>query len=139
MGLIDFSLSGIGDLVKDVREAITGEAIKDPVKKAELELKLKQLEQAVNQGQININKIEAQNPNWFIAGARPFIIWVCGFAILYSFILAPFLHSAFMAFNIKFPLPELNIGILFNLLLSMLGLAGLRTYEKLKGVNSNHL
>ena len=135
MGLVNFD---IGNLFKDIREAVTGKTIEDPIKKAEIKLKLKELEQAINLGQIEINKTEAQNPNWFISGWRPFIGWSCGFAIVYSFIIAPFLHSMFAIFKVNFPIPELNIGILFNLLLSMLGLAGLRTYEKSKGVNSNH-
>ena len=138
MALINFSLDSIGNLAKDIREAITGEAILDPNKRADIELKLKELEQAIALGQIEINKAEAKNPNWFVAGARPFILWVCGIAIAYSFIIAPFLHSLFSVFNINFPLPKIDIGILFNLLLSMLGLAGMRTYEKLKGVNGRH-
>lgn len=136
MGLID--LQSIGDLLKDVREAITGTAIKDPVKKAELETKIQAMENSLKQGQIQTNIEEAKSKNWFVAGARPFIIWVCGFAILYSFILAPFLHSIFSVFNVNFPLPKIEIGALFNLLLAMLGLAGMRTYEKSKGVNGNH-
>ena len=56
MGLIDFSLGDVGKVIKDVREAITGKAIEDPAKKAEIELKLKELEQAINLGQIEVNK-----------------------------------------------------------------------------------
>lgn len=102
------------------------------------ELENKRLDTSLMLAQADITKEEAKSHNWFIAGARPFIIWVCGIAIAYSFIIAPFLHSAFATFKINFPLPKIEIGVLFNLLLSMLGLAGLRTYEKLKGVNGNH-
>ena len=133
-----FDIKDIGNVLTSAREAITGEKIKDPTKLAEIDLQLKQLEQALQQGQIDINKEEAKSSNWFVAGARPFIIWICGFALLYSFILAPFLHSVFSVFHLNFPLPKIDIGILLNLLLSMLGLAGMRTYEKLKGVNGNH-
>ena len=133
-----FDIKSIGGILTSAREAITGEKIKDPTKLAEIDLQLKQLEQALQQGQIDINKEEAKSSNWFVAGARPFIIWICGIALLYSFILAPFLHSVFSIFHLNFPLPKIDIGILLNLLLSMLGLAGMRTYEKLKGVNGNH-
>jgi len=138
MGLFDFSLKDIGETIKDIREAITGEAIKDPTKLAEIQYKLTQLENELKKGQIEINKIEAQNSNWFIAGARPFILWTCGFALAYQFILAPFLHSVFFMLNLNYPLPQIDMGVLFNLMTAMLGLSGLRTYEKLKGVNGNH-
>jgi len=52
MSLINFSIGDIGNLFKDIREAITGEKIKDPSKKAEVELKLSQLEQALKQGKL---------------------------------------------------------------------------------------
>lgn len=138
MALVDFSLGDVGEVFKDIREAITGEAITDPNKKAELEVKLQELEQEMRKAQVEVNKVEAANSNVFIAGARPFILWVCGVAVAYHFIIAPFLFSIFSAFSVNFTLPELDIGMLFNLMISMLGLAGLRTYEKLKGVNGNH-
>jgi len=138
MGLIDFSVGDIGNLFKDVREAITGKAIEDPNKKAEIELKLSQLEQALKMGQIEINKAEAQNPNWFVAGWRPFIGWTGGIALAYTFVVAPFLHSFFAVFKVNYPLPDLDIGLLMNLVIAMLGLAGMRTYEKTKKVQDLH-
>jgi len=138
MGLFDINFDSIGSLVKDVREAVTGEAIKDPNKKAEIEAKMVELENQLKMGQLAINKEEAKNKNWFISGARPFILWICGFAVAYSFIIAPFLHSIFSAFKIDFPLPNIDMGVLFQLMTAMLGMSGLRTYEKLKGVQSKH-
>jgi len=138
MGLVDFKLGDIGGLFKDLREAITGKGIEDPNKKAEIQLKLEQLEQAIKLGQIEINKEEAKNKNIFVSGARPFILWVCGVAVAYNFVLAPFLFSVFKAFGIQFDLPTLDMGVLFNLMSSMLGLSALRTYEKVKGVNHKH-
>jgi len=138
MGLVDFKLGDIGNLFKDLREAITGKGIEDPNKQAEIQLKLEQLEQAIKLGQIEINKEEAKNKNIFVSGARPFILWVCGIAVAYNFVLAPFLFSIFKAFGIQFDLPTLDMGVLFNLMSSMLGLSALRTYEKVKNVNHKH-
>ncbi|WP_456432688.1 3TM-type holin, partial [Nitratifractor sp.] len=89
MGLLDFNISDIGDVLIKAREAITGKGVEDPVKKAEIALKLQQLEQAINMGQIEVNKEEAKSPNLFVAGWRPFIGWVGGVAIAYNFIVAP--------------------------------------------------
>ena len=138
MGLIDFSLGDIGDLFKDVREAITGKGITDPNKKAEINLKLAQLEQGLKEGQIEINKAEASNPNWFVAGWRPFIGWVGGVALLYTFLLSPIIQWYCEINNITATPPALNTGILFNLVIAMLGLGGFRTFEKVKNVHKEH-
>jgi len=138
MGLIDFSLGDIGQLFKDIREAITGKGIEDPNKRAELEYKLNQLEYALKQGQIEINKAEAQNPNWFVAGWRPFIGWIGGFALGYQFIFQPLIIWATHIYGLNLQPPELQTGMLFNLILAMLGLGGFRTFEKIKGVQNRH-
>lgn len=108
------------------------------LKKYELEIKEKEIDAQLIQKVHETNIAEAQSHSLFIAGWRPFIGWVCGFALAYSFVLAPFLHSFFETFGVSFSLPELDIGILLNLILGMLGLAGLRTYEKLQNVQNRH-
>jgi len=138
MGLIDFSLGDIGNVFKDIREAITGEAITDPNKKAEIELKLSQLEQALKQGQIEINKTEASNPNWFVSGWRPSIGWVGSFALAYSFIISPLISWYCNIKGLNIEPPQIDTSMLFNLVLAMLGLGSMRTFEKLKGVQGKH-
>jgi hypothetical protein len=138
MSLIDFNLGDIGSLFKDIREAITGKAIEDPNKKAEIALKLQQLEQAINQGQIEINKNEANNPNWFIAGWRPFIGWIGGIAIAYTFIASPLIQWYVKIQGLNIVPPVIDSSQLFNLVLAMLGFGGYRTFEKLKGIQNKH-
>jgi hypothetical protein len=137
MALIDFSLSDAGSLIKDIRESITGKAIEDPTKRAELEIKLKELENELVKGQMAINKVEAASRSLFVSGARPFVIWIGGFALAYEFIAAPFLHSLFNVYGYDFPLPELDSGTLMALVSALLGIGGLRTYEKAKGIHNN--
>jgi len=136
MGLINFNLGDIGNLFKDIREALTGEI--DPDKKALIALKLEQLEQALKQGQIQIDKAEAQNPNWFVAGWRPAIGWVGALALLYTFLLSPLISWGCQIAHIKVVPPVLDTWMLFNLVLSMLGLGGYRTFEKIKQVHDKH-
>lgn len=138
MALVDFSLGDIGGVFKDIREAITGEAITDPNKKAEIELKLAELENALLTGQMEINKAEASNPNWFVAGWRPFIGWVGGAALAYQFIVQPFIIWAASVFQIDTVPPTLDTAMLFNLILALLGISGMRTWEKQIGVNKKH-
>ena len=89
----------------------------------------------VVQGQLDINKVEAANPSVFVSGWRPFIGWVCGFALLWHFILFDML--TWVAVNF-FPhvtaVPELTgTETLVTVLLSLLGLGAMRTVEKFGG------
>lgn len=84
--------------------------------------------------QVDLNKVEAQHSSLFVAGWRPFLGWVCGIALLYAFILSPLLGygAALMGYSIT--LPVLPMEYLTELVASMLGLAGLRTFEKVRKV-----
>lgn len=91
-------------------------------------------EQAQAQGQIDVNKAEAASGSTFVGGWRPFIGWICGAALLYKFLLAPIGYwFAVMAGHPEWLPPVLDAQI-WELVLGMLGLGGLRTYEKMKGV-----
>jgi hypothetical protein len=90
---------------------------------------------AIVQGQIDTNKEEAKNPNVFVSGWRPFIGWVCGVSLGYTYIGYPLLLWASAAWFPALNVPKLvNDGMLYELLFGMLGLGGLRTFEKWKGV-----
>jgi len=137
VALVDFSLGDIGSVFKDVREAITGKAIVDPNKKAELDTKLRQLEQELLKAQIDVNKTEAKSTSVFVAGWRPSIGWIGSLALGYTFLLAPFL--SWVSVNIGWsPPPTIDTGPLFNLVTAMLGFGAFRTYEKVKGVQNKH-
>ena len=87
--------------------------------------------------QVELNKLEAQHRSTFVAGWRPFIGWVCGYALLYNFIIrdiASWIISVWFN-DIEHP-PELAMTHLMTVLMGMLGLGGMRTYEKLKGVST---
>lgn len=84
--------------------------------------------------QAEINRIEAQHRSVFVAGWRPFIGWVCGWALAYSFILRDLLAWALaLAGAVAAPPPELAMEHLITILMALLGLGGFRTFEKLKG------
>jgi hypothetical protein len=84
--------------------------------------------------QTEINKIEAQHRSRFVAGWRPFIGWVCGTALLYNFIIRDIVAWVIRINSPALePPPELAMEHLLTVLMGMLGLGTLRTYEKLKG------
>lgn len=85
-------------------------------------------------GQLDINKQEAASASLFVAGWRPFIGWTCGAAFAFKFIVAPLLAFGFAAAGHAVALPVLDFTEMSTVLLGMLGLGGLRTVEKVKGV-----
>jgi len=103
-----------GNLAWDIREAIKGKEL-DPNELIAIQTK--------------INEIEAQHRTVFVAGWRPFIGWVCGVALAYNFVI----RDLFIwAINPETVPPALQMEHLMTVLLGMLGLGGLRTYEKVK-------
>jgi hypothetical protein len=87
------------------------------------------------QGQLEINKQEAQHGSVFVAGWRPGIGWVCGAALAWNFIFQPIISWGFFIGGVDLAeAPRLDTGELTTVLLGMLGLGGLRTYEKRLGV-----
>lgn len=86
------------------------------------------------QGQLEANRVEAASPSGFTSGWRPAIGWVCGMALAMQYIARPLV--AWVGIATGHPLPELP-GIddnLWELMLGLLGLGGLRTFEKTRGV-----
>src|SRR5260370_14102014 len=83
--------------------------------------------------QIEVNKTEAASPSTFVAGWRPFIGWICGAGLACQFIFGPLFTWISNLMHRPTPFPTLDLGTLMTLLLGMLGLGGLRTYEKVAG------
>jgi len=89
-----------------------------------------------NRAQTKINEIEAGHSSIFVAGWRPFIGWVCGVGLLWAFILQPIFIWAIASFGLGVDtLPKIDSDGLYQLVLAMLGMGGLRTFEKMKGVS----
>ena len=130
-------LSGLGDLAKSIREAITGKTITDPQKQAELLLKAQELENSANQGAIDIAKIEAASTKTFIAGSRPFILWVCGFSFGWNYCIGPMFAWLAELAGKHTPIPILDLSVMMPVLMALLGLGGMRTYEKFTGTEKN--
>ena len=85
--------------------------------------------------QLEINKAEAASGSLFKGGWRPFIGWTSGVAFAYHFVLQPLLVFVLTASGVDLPdLPEFDMSTLLTVLGGMLGIGGLRSYEKTKGL-----
>ena len=92
--------------------------------------------QELAKGQLEVNKVEAGHRSRFVAGWRPFIGWICGAALAWHFVAAPLLTFVFAYLGADLPqLPVFDMDALMTVLLGMLGLGGLRTFEKAKGLS----
>ena len=103
-----------GNWAWEIREAIKGKEL-DPNEIIELQTK--------------INEIEAGHRTLFVAGWRPFIGWICGVALAYNFVIRDLF--IWITKTTDAP-PALQMEHLMTVLLGMLGLGGLRTFEKIK-------
>ena len=106
--------SAAGNLAWEIREAIKGK-----------ELDLNEIIEL----QTKINEIEAGHRTLFVAGWRPFIGWICGVALAYNFVIRDLF--IWITKTTDAP-PALQMEHLMTVLLGMLGLGGLRTFEKIK-------
>tara|TARA_R100000388_G_C7240022_1_gene160616 strand:- start:1262 stop:1657 length:396 start_codon:yes stop_codon:yes gene_type:complete len=85
--------------------------------------------------QIEVNKAEAQHRSIFVSGWRPFIGWTCGVALAWHFVISPLILFTTAIVGIKIPeLPSFDMETLTTILLGMLGLGSLRSFEKYKGL-----
>jgi len=95
--------------------------------------------QSVTSAQTDINKVEAASTSWFVAGARPFIMWVCGVGLAMSCIVGPLFTWATALVGHPTPFPILNDPLLQSTMAGLLGLGHVsRTVEKIKGVVAQH-
>ena len=128
-------ISGVGGIIDDL--------VTTDEERLQIALKDRQIEAGLMQGQAQINATEAEHSSIFVAGWRPFIGWVGGFGLLYQFVVYPLLTWAWSFFvaqgwipaEIASP-PVLDFAELMPLILGMLGVGTMRSYDKAKGTDT---
>ena len=90
---------------------------------------MEKIKQSPAEWQAQANTISAAHRSVFVAGARPFILWVCGFGLANSFLINPWIQ--WVTYQ---PGPELPLEAMTSLVMALLGLGGLRSIEKIAGV-----
>lgn len=88
------------------------------------------IEQAPALAQVELNKVEAASRTFFIAGWRPAIGWICAVGLAFPFLINPCLQWYTGVAG-----PVLPVDVIGELVVALLGLSGLRTFEKLKGAS----
>ena len=90
---------------------------------------------AMQQAQTSLNQTEAAHRSVFVAGWRPLCGWACSLAVVWLFFGAPVMTAVVSAFGLSVPVPSVPEDLMFELLFALLGLAGLRSFDKLKGLS----
>ena len=134
------NLLGIGTVIESVGK-IAGDLITTDKERLELELRAKELDQAIDLAQIEVNKVEAASASVFVAGWRPAIGWIGAAALAYQFLAYPLMLWVWTYFQGTGwipkelnPPPVLKADELWVILSGILGIAGMRSFEKTKGV-----
>ena len=113
----------------------------DPTQAAKAKLELLKMQQegdlAVMVAQTDINKVEAGSSSIFVAGWRPFVGWVCGAALVYAAILEPLARFiSKVGFSYTGDFPVIDTMLTMQILMGLLGMAGLRSWDKKNGTAS---
>jgi len=122
-------IKGVVDSVR----AIADDLVTTDKERMELELKDKELDIRLAESQNEVNKTQAASDDKFASRARPFILWGCGFAVIYSALLEPVLRfMAVVLFSYTGEFPVINTDVLEFTMYGLLGLGSLRSIDKFK-------
>jgi hypothetical protein len=101
----------------------------------EIESKLTEHLARIDIAQLEVNKQEASHRSLLVAGWRPFVGWTCGLALFYTYLVQPMAMFVMAQTGDLVQLPQVDLSMMMPVLLGMLGLGGLRSFEKYKGVS----
>jgi hypothetical protein len=122
----------------DLGNTLINKIFPDPAQADAAKLELLKLQQsgelATMTAQTDINKEEAKSASLFVSGWRPFVGWVSGSAFALHFLLLPVSNFILVANNHKEVVLAFDMQTLLTVLMGLLGLGGMRTYEKVQGV-----
>ena len=134
--LSDIVAGGVGGLITSVGK-VADDLFTSDEERAKAELDAYTAESARMQGQVDINKEEAKSSSVWVAGARPFIMWVCGLAFAYATIVEPVLRFAAQVwFGYRGAFPVIDTNLTMQVLFGILGLGVMRSYDKKSGTAS---
>jgi hypothetical protein len=130
---------GIAEAVVGVAGKVLDKFVEDKDLKTKLNAELQSQIIALDLAQAQTNLEQAKHSSIFVAGARPAIMWVCCISFAWQFILAPITSWGLAIWYPALILPVLDTESLMTLMLSLLGLGGMRTAEKFKGVARSNM
>ncbi len=136
---------GIGAIIEGVGK-IADDLITSDEERLKLDLESQKIDASLSVGQMEVNKAEAQHKSIFVAGWRPFIGWIGGLAMAYQFLLYPLMTWGWTFMQAKkwvpddlAPPPVFDSGQLFVVITGMLGIGGMRSFDKMKKTQTDRI
>ena len=130
---------GIADSIIGVAGKVLDKFVEDKDLKTKLDFELRKAYADANLAQIDVNKEQSKHPSIFVAGARPSIMWICAFGLGWQFVFQP-IAVWYMALTASpIVLPIIPTEGLLSLTLALLGLGGMRTFEKKNNTHRNNM
>ena len=130
---------GIADSIIGVAGKVLDKFVEDKDLKTKLDFELRKAYSDANLAQIDVNKEQAKHPSIFIAGARPSIMWICAFGLGWQFVFLPVAIWYMTISGQAVVLPDIETEGLMSLTLALLGLGGMRTFEKKNGTHRSNM
>ena len=129
---------GIAESVIGVAGKVLDKFVEDKDLKTKLSHELKSQIVSLDLAQAQTNLEQAKHPSIFVAGARPAIMWICAFGLGWQFVFQPVAVWAIALSGADGVLPIIETEGLMSLTLALLGLGGMRSFEKTKGIQRNN-
>ena len=130
---------GIAESVIGVAGKVLDKFVEDKDLKTKLSHELKSQIVSLDLAQAQANVEQAKHPSIFVAGARPAIMWICAFGLGWQFVFQPVALWILAVGSFDLVLPMIETEGLLTLTLSLLGLGGMRSFEKMKGIQRNNM
>jgi len=130
---------GIVESVVGVAGKVLDKFVEDKDLKTKLNAELKSQIISLDLAQAQTNLEQAKHSSIFIAGARPAIMWICAFGLGWQFVFQPVAAWIIIVSGSEMMLPVFETEGLMPLTLSLLGLGGMRSFEKFKGIQRNNM
>ena len=130
---------GIAESVIGVAGKVLDKFVEDKDLKTKLSHELKSQIVSLDLAQAQTTLEQSKHPSVFVAGARPAIMWICAFGLGWQFVFQPVCSWAMAIWSPELAMPIIPTEGLMTLTLSLLGLGGMRSFEKSKGIQRNNL
>jgi hypothetical protein len=133
LNLLSGLLGGKGGALKTISSVIDDLHTSEE-EKLDKKILMQRIQQKLAEKQIDVNIKEGAHKSIFVAGWRPMIGWTGAFALIFEFIVSPGIEWYAKFSGLDITAPEIQTGPLLAIVTSMLGVAGLRSFEKTKGL-----
>ena len=125
---------GLAESVVGVAGKVLDKFVEDKDLKTKLNAELKQQMVSLDLAQAQANVEQAKHPSIFVSGSRPAIMWICAFGLGWQYVFQPVFVWGIAISGADIAIPIIPTDGLMTLTLSLLGLGGMRSAEKFKGV-----